>query len=102
MQPLSVVEDLDVFEYLFPGIVSAAIPPVMHKLSRERAEEAFHRSVASAVTLAAHAYQHPIVFEQLLVVFAGILAAAIRVMDQTFARPPAPTCHHERIHNQSL
>jgi len=82
MQPLSVVEDLYIVEDVPPCLVPWSVLAVMHKLFLQRTEEAFHWSVVPAVSLAAHADLHTVACEQVSVVLTGILAAAIRMVNQ--------------------
>ena len=95
MNPLAVVEPLDIVEDALPCLVTGAISLVEDPLSFQSAEEALHRRIVPAVALATHAAQHPVLCQELLVVITGILGATIGVMKHS-PRRVSPLQGHAR------
>ena len=46
MAPLSVIKNLDIFEYIFLGFLSGTVSPVMSLLGFQCMEEAFSRRIS--------------------------------------------------------
>jgi hypothetical protein len=75
MEPAPIVEAFDVAED-FPSALSSSSKTLpVNALAFERTEKGFHRRIVIATTLATHAANNPVVFEQLPVRSAGILNA---------------------------
>src|SRR5437762_13612650 len=69
-------------------VVSLAFP-----FDFEGGEKAFRHCVVPAIAFTAHAALDAVYRQQLLIVMAGVLAAAIRVMQQTLRRLTVSQCH---------
>src|SRR4051794_37069662 len=95
MPPAPIVEDFDVFEQcrLPPGTELCS----MNKLRFERAEERLHRRVVIAVTLAAHGGFDAVAVEDLAIRSAGVLDAAIGMVDEALGRRAMPDRHHQGV-----
>ena len=66
-------------------------------LTLQAAEEPFDHGIIPTITLAAHAWDYAMIFQDVLVLMAGVLTALIRMMKQTTARLAAPDRHHQGI-----
>ena len=64
-------------------------------------EEAFHGCIIPAVSFAAHGTSDPVLFENPLVMIAGVLHASIGMCDQTFSRKLPVDGHLQRVRHQS-
>ena len=93
MSPLPVVEQLDVFEQLVAGLSSGTPPAGIDQFDFEGGEKAFRHRVVPAIAFTAHAALDAVYRQQLLILVAGVLAAAIRVMQQTLRRLTVLQCH---------
>src|SRR5580704_12350462 len=93
MSPLAVVEQFDVLEHLAAGLSSGTPLALIDQFHFERGEKAFCHRVVPAVAFTAHAALDAVYRQQLLIVVAGVLAAAIRVMQQTQRRLTVLQCH---------
>ena len=82
MLPLPVVEDLDVFEAGGLHVGMSGIANAMHPLVFEAVEPALRRRVIPAVPFPAHRAGHAECLELVLKGVAGVLAAAVGVMQQ--------------------
>ena len=69
-------------------------------LTLQAAEEPLDHRVVPTVTLAAHALDHTMLFQDIPVLMAGILAASIRVMDQPSTWLATPDRHQQGITHQ--
>src|SRR3989441_10664580 len=92
MPPLAIVEELEVLEELGARRRPSGPGRVMDQLDFQRREEALGDGVVPAVAPAAHTADDPVLRQDPLVVAAGVLTSAIRMMQQTLrrgaARPP--------------
>ena len=93
MSPLPVVEQFDVFEQLVAGLSSGTPPAGIDQFDFEGGEKAFRHRVVPAIAFTAHAALDAVYRQQLLILVAGVLAAAIRVMQQTLRRLTVLQCH---------
>ena len=66
-------------------------------LGLQRREEALHRCVVPHVARSAHRADDAVVGHQPLELFAGVLAAAIGVMQQRIRLAPPPDRHHQSV-----
>ncbi len=80
MSPLAVVEQFDVFEQLVAGLSSVTPPALMDQFNFESGEKTFRHRVVPAIAFTAHAALDAMYRQQLLILVAGVLAAAVRVM----------------------
>src|SRR5215469_18824860 len=86
MSPLAAVEQFDIFEHLVAGVSSSTPPALIDQFDFERGEKTFRHRVVPAIAFTAHAALYAVYRQQLLICVAGVLAAAIRVMQQTLRR----------------
>jgi len=86
MPALTVVEQLDVFEHRAAGLGGCGPTSLVGQFKFARGEEAFRHRVVPAVATAAHAAQDSMSGQQLLIFVAGVLAAAVRVVQQSARR----------------
>ena len=101
MNALSIVEHLDVVNQARSRNVAREIHLLgVDEFDLQRREERFHRRVVVAVALAAHALQKAPGKQYLAVLGAGVLAAPIRVNQQTGRRPAIGLRHPEGIDDQ--
>src|SRR6195952_3121856 len=89
MQPVNVVERIDVVRNRSGGFRASFEGLMIEHLAFDRREKALSNSVVPAVALTAHARSHRVVRECFAVVETGINAAAVGVMQQLRMRPPA-------------
>ena len=102
MPPLPVVEDLEVLEELGARRGPRGPRRVVDQLDLQRREEALGDGVVPAVAPPAHAADDPVLRQDPLVVAAGVLAAAIRVMQQALRRAPARQRHVEGVEGEVI
>src|SRR3989449_4039742 len=88
MPPLAIVEELEVLEELGARRRPSGPGRVMDQLDFQRREEALGDGVVPAVAPAAHTADDPVLRQDPLVVAAGVLTSAIRMMQQTLRRAP--------------
>ena len=84
--PLAVVKALDVFLYSGLCIGPGGVTLMMYQLVLEASPEAFHRGVVIAVSPARHGCLHAKLFNQFLSTMSAILAAVVRVVNQSWRR----------------
>lgn len=80
MEPFSVIEPFDIFKD-FPSGLGLGLEAFNPDLAFEDAPERFHGGVVVAIAGSAHAGDEACLFESLVIFEAGVLAAAIGVMD---------------------
>src|SRR2546428_9148164 len=96
MPPPPVVEDLEVIEQLAARRRPRGPRRVVDELDLQRREETLGHGVVPAIAPAAHAAHDPVLGQDALVVAAGVLTAAIGMMEQPLRRgagargPPLP------------
>ena len=81
MFALPVVKHFDVVKYFVTCFVKGFELLVVRELVFQTAEEAFYHRVIIRHAFAAHAGEHAIVFQLLLIGFTGVLHALIAVMN---------------------
>ena len=82
-------EHLDIFEDVLRRGFTGRVVPMVYEFTRERPEEALHPGVVPAITVAAHTGGDAVSGQQQLVPRGGILAAAIRVVQEPGQWVPA-------------
>ena len=82
MAPLSIVEHLDVVEEIGPRLIPSSVADPVLALSFEEPKEALDEGIVIAVRRTAHAAVDAVLGELSAEVVAGILAAAVRVVDE--------------------
>jgi hypothetical protein len=83
VQTFRIVIHRDVFSHVSNRFLASSVPAITGPFALQAAEEALNRGIVPAVSLATHAADHAVLFQQFLVVMAGVLAAAIGMMNQT-------------------
>src|SRR5260370_788482 len=92
MSPLAVVEQFDVLEQLAAGLSSGTPLALIDQFDFECGEKTFRHRVVPAVAFTAHAALNAVYRQQLLIIVAGVLTAAIRVVQQTLRRVAGLLC----------
>src|SRR2546426_1828385 len=100
MSPLPVVEDLKVIEQLGARRRPRGPRRVVHELDLQRREETLSHGIVPAIAAAAHAAHDSVLGQDALVVAAGVLTAAIGMMEQPLRRAPARQGHPERVERE--
>ena len=83
MQPLPVIEHLDVIEHGRFGCLAGGEPAVINMFDLERGKHALHGCIVQAVATAAHGLKEAVTLQHGPIRLRSILHAAIAVMDQT-------------------
>ena len=83
VETTSIIKHFDVREKVSPGLVSGAVNDVMNTLAFQCAKEALHWGVVVPGSGTVHTNLDVVIRQQRLVGVAGVLAALIRVMDET-------------------
>src|SRR5919108_2409127 len=87
MPPPAIVEQFDVFED-FASCLGSSLPmALIAQFEFECGEKTLGHRVIPAIAFTAHAAQQTMRSQQLLILVAGVLAAAVRVMHQALRRP---------------
>ena len=94
------IEHLTVLEDIPFGVFTGGGVPMVHELTLERPEEALHTGVVPAVPSPRHAGGDAVSGEHQLVPRGGILAAAIRVMQEPGQWVPVRQRHGEGLLSQ--
>lgn len=103
MQPLAILEHLDVLEHRRAGLGLGAEVLVVDHLGLQFAPERLDHRVVITVARAAHARLDAVVIQQLAVAAAGVLHAAVGVMQKTrVGRPHAELPAHARADSQPV
>ena len=100
MPPLPIVEALEVIEELGARRRPGGPGRVVDQLDLEGREEALGDGVVPAIAPAAHTAGDPVLRQHPLVVAAGILTSAIRMMQQARRRAPAGQRQAERVEGE--
>ena len=95
MEPLAVVNDSDLFKDGRLGFGACGELAAMPQLPLVAAPEAFPRRIVVGVAGAAHAGDAARLREALAIILAGVLSAAIEVMQE-------PAAEHPMIHGGTL
>src|SRR3989449_7298058 len=102
MPPLAIVEELEVLEELGARRRPSGPGRVMDQLDFQRREEALGDGVVPAIALAAHTADDPVLRQHPLVVAAGVLTSAIRMMQQTLRRAPTSQRQAEGVEGEGI
>ena len=97
MAAVMVVEDFDVLKDGRLGFSASLIVMPVGQFVLERMPEAFHRCVVIAAGATTHAGDQAVGGEGIAVVFAGVLAATVAVMDKAWRWLPVGDCHIEGL-----
>ena len=93
-----VIEHLDVLEQLVLCVTVTL--EVLAQFALDRREEALHHGVVVAVPASAHAARDAVGLEHVLIIFAGIRAPLVRMMEQPELRTASLQRHLERLDRQ--
>src|ERR1700709_1708673 len=96
MEPGSIVESFDEGKNIALSFCSCCVFAVMDELGLEGVEEALHRSIVVAISLAAHRGLDSGGLQARAIVVCGILDAAVGVMDEPCGRPLSLDRHGQR------
>src|SRR5881296_1078632 len=102
MPPLPIVEELEVLEELGARRRPSGPGRVMDQLDLQRREEALGDGVVPAIAPAAHTADDPVLRQHPLVVAAGVLTSAIRMMQQTLRRAPTSQRQAEGVEGEDI
>ena len=83
MTSKSIVEHLNIFKDILSGLSLGGVLPMKDQLGFEGAKETFNGRIVVTITFAAHAIHHLSLCQQKLVIITGVLAAPVRVVQQT-------------------
>ncbi len=92
-----IIEHLDIFEDVLCRVFTGRVVSMIHELPLEDPAKAFDTSIVPAVACAAHAGDHAVDGEHLLITRGGILTAAIRVVQE-----PSPWGSIDQRHREGL
>ena len=79
VQTDAVVQNFDVLKQALPGLFMGSVVLAMDELFLERSEEGLYGSIVPAVAFSTHGAGDAMLSEALLIVFAGVLDATIRM-----------------------
>src|ERR1700676_4593268 len=96
VDPLTIVVALDVGEQVTARGITIGVFALVDELGFQGAEEALHRRVVPAVSLAAHRLGDGGGLEDIAVVTGGVLTAAVGMMDEARSWAPPLDRHGER------
>src|SRR6266851_3730552 len=97
MPPLPIVEELEILEEVGARRRPSGPGRVVDQLNLQRREEALGHGVVPAIAPATHTADDPVLRQHPLVVAAGVLTPAIRMMQQAGRRPTAKREQRSRI-----
>ena len=100
MQTLAIVKHLDIVNHIPPRCFPREIDPMIRSLGFQTAKKSFNHRIIPAITFSAHAANHAMLFQLILVDMAGILAATIRMMEKLFRWLPALDRHGQGVDHQ--
>ena len=90
------MKSLDVVEQISTRLIASAVVPVRHALSLEHSEKSLAGGVVAAMSEAAHAADERVAIQKALIIFAGELAAAVRMQDHRASALSLPDRHLNR------
>ena len=90
MQPLTVIENFDVFEYRRPGFITGFEIAMMNQFGLESVEKTFSNGVVLTVSFFAHAGDHAVCRKSFPVTIGCVLAAPIAMKNKPFVWFPFP------------
>src|SRR6266545_1538250 len=95
-----IVEAFDPVNDIESRLSAGLISELIDTFDLQRLEEAFHRCIVPAIGLATHRLQHSEIANQLPVAIACVLAAAVRMHDQSRPRFTSPIGRLQRLADQ--
>src|SRR5215207_9887722 len=96
MTPLPIVVACNIGEQVAPCGIAIGVIALVNELSFQGAEEALHRRIVPAISLAAHRLSDGGGLQDVAVVAGGVLAATVGMMNQVRSRASPLDCHDER------
>jgi hypothetical protein len=81
METVTVIKHFNVPDYITSGIIPGSINDIRYPFGFKRMKKTFHNGIVPAITLSAHAADHAVLFQEVLVFTAGVLTSTIGVMD---------------------
>src|SRR5271154_6438243 len=96
----SVIEDFDVFEDLATSLRPRTPLSLVSELALEGGEEALGHRVVPAVSPPTHAALDRVLCEQLPILTAGVLAATIRMMQESSSGPALRKRHVQSVQRE--
>jgi len=81
MAALTIVKYFNVVKNVGSSLSARSVFETIYPFRLQGMEEALHRSVVPTISLTAHAADKAVNLEFVLIVFTGILAASVRMMD---------------------
>ena len=97
---MAVIKHLNVMDHITSGIISATIKHPGSPLGFQTVKEALCNCIIPTIAFSTHAANHAVGRQKFLVITTGILAAAIRVVNQSFCRLPPPISHRKSFRDQ--
>lgn len=83
MQTMAVIKHLDVLDHITSRIAPGTINDLSGPFGFQAVKETLRNGIIPAIALSTHTADHAIGAQKLPVITAGILAAAVRVMNQS-------------------
>jgi len=100
MKTIAVIKHFDVLDHITSRIVLSTINYIGSPFGFQTVKETLRNSIIPAIALSTHAADHAIDTQELPVITAGILAAAVRVVNQSLSRFPSPISHRKSIRDK--
>ena len=97
MATLAIIKDFHVVQEVRRGFRTGPIPPSMDAFPFERGKETFGHRIIVTIPSSTHAAGDPVGLQKRLEFMAGILTAAIGVMNETRGRCALSQCHGESL-----
>jgi hypothetical protein len=95
MKTIAVIKHLDVLDHITSRIAPSTINYIGSPFGFQTVKETLRNSIIPAIALSTHPADHAIDTQELPVITVGILAAAVRVMNQSLSRFPLLTSHRK-------
>ena len=76
----SMIEHVDPFKNILPGLISCEIVPMKHTLGVQRLKEAFHHGIVPGIPAPTYARRQAVIGQQLAIPSGGVLGPAIGMM----------------------
>lgn len=100
MPALSIVKHLDVIKNFFSRLISRFVGSTPNSFPLEQLKEAFSHRIVVAISSAAHAANQPVGSQKVLPLFAGELAALVRMHNHLLLGFTSPNRHQQSVDNQ--
>jgi hypothetical protein len=100
MQTMAVIKHLDVPNHIISRLGPGAINGVRNPFGFQTVKETLHHGIIPTIALSAHTADHAIGIQKFLVIMTSILAAAIRMMNQSLCRLSPPVGHQKGFYDK--